>query len=471
MQGPAIVEDMNDDPDVLGELLPFKLYTQICFCFSMPDDAPPRSAIIATLTNGLERLSASFPWLAGQVVNIAGPEQDETEIFKMKPFEKTPRLVVKDLTKDPSIPTMEALRNANFPISMLDENIIAPLKTLPEDNSNEPAPIFVLQANFIVGGLLLTIVGQHSTMDMTGQGQIISLLSKACHHEQFTNEELITGNLPRRNLIPLLDESYTPGAELAYQIVSPTPAHPIPSNHTNIPPTPTPPSPKSTWAYFAFPSTSLTSLKALASSTLPPSTSYITTDDALSAFIWQSITRARLSRLSPTATTLLARAVDVRSILNIPATYPGMMQNMTYQTHTLATLLSSPLGVLASHLRSALTSSLLAFSTRALATALSRATTTTSKNLISLTATINPSTDIMLSSWAKLSYCHFLDFSFGIGKPLAVLRPGFTPVESLIYMMPRTPSGEITVAVCLRDEDMGRLRADGEFSRYANYIG
>lgn len=216
---PAIVEDMNDDLDIFGQQLPFKLYTQLCFCFSMPDAAPSHSAIINILTQGLERLSASFPWLAGQVVNIKGTGQDEAETFKIKSFERTPHLIVKDLRHDQSLPTMEALRRANFPISMLDENMIAPLKTLPEDDSDEPAPIFLLQANFISGGLLLTIVGQHNTMDMTGQGHIIHLLSKACRHEPFTSEEIKSGNLTRRNLIPLLDESYQPGAELAYQIV------------------------------------------------------------------------------------------------------------------------------------------------------------------------------------------------------------------------------------------------------------
>ena len=468
MDKAAIVQDLNEDLDIFGQHLPFKLYTQLCFCFPMPDDAFSHSAIIKTLTHGLERLSASFPWLAGQVFDIKWTGQDKSETFEIKPFERTPRLVVKDLRHDPSLPTMDALRRAKFPISMLDESMIAPLKTLPEDNANEVAPIFLLQANFITGGLLLTIVGQHNTMDMTGQGHIIHLLSKACHHEKITGEELTSGNLARRNLIPLLDESYRPGTELAYQIVNPTP----PLRISNKPPAPSPPPPNCTWAYFTFPPTSLTTLKALASQTITPTTNYITTDDALSAFIWKSITLTRLPRLPPTATSTLARAVDVRPYLNIPRTYPGMIQNMTYHTHSLPHLLSSPLGALASHLRSAIdpTTSTLAHTTRALATILERGTTA-EKSLISLTATLDLSTDIMLSSWAKLSYCHSLDFNLGLGKPEAVLRPRFAPVESLIYLMPRKPDGEIAVAVCLRDEDMGRLRADGEFGKYGRYIG
>lgn len=186
--------------------------------------------------------------------------------------------------------------------------------------------------------------------------------------------------------------------------------------------------------------------------------------------MWQSITRARLARLNPTTTSTFARAVDVRPYLHIPPTYPGMMQNMTYHTYTLQNLLSAPLGAIASHLRSAVDprTSHLAHITRALATILTRAT---DKSAISLTATLDLSVDIILSSWAKLGYCYELDFNLGLGKPDAVLRPQFPPVESLIYLMPRMPDGEIAVAVCLRDEDMERLRADEEVGKYGRYTG
>ncbi|KAL1988700.1 hypothetical protein VTN96DRAFT_8400 [Rasamsonia emersonii] len=458
MHGPAIVEDLDDYLDVLGQQPLLNIYTQICFCFPVAD-ASSNSAIINTLTNGLERLSASFPWLAGQVVN-EGAGEGNSGVFKIKPLEKIPRLVVKDLRHDPSIPTMDALRRANFPFSMLDEIILAPRKTLPgNESAADAAPVFLLQASFITGGLLLTFVGQHNAMDMTGQGQIIHLFSKACRNEPFTSDELSSGNLARHNLIPLLDDSYKPGSELARQMVKPSPSHPAPA-----------PPPKCTWAYFTFPPTSLAALKSLATETITlPSGGYISTDDALSAFIWQSVIRARLPRLDPTAESTFARAVDVRRYLGIPQTYPGLVQNMTYHTYTLQKLVEEPLGAVASQLRSALDpkTSNLAYHTRALATFLDR---TPDKNIISFTATLDLSADLMLSSWAKLNF-YELDFNLGLGKPEAVRRPQFDPVESLIYLIPRTLDGEIAVAICLRDEDMERLRADEEFAKYARYIG
>ena len=465
MPGP---EDLNDSLNVFEQQPGLnQLYTQMCFGFSI-SNASSHPAIINTLTEGLQRLSESFPWVAGQIVN-EGASEGNTGLFKIKPLEKVPRLVVKDLRNDPSIPTMDEFRRANFPFSMLDESIIAPRKTLAssvDEYASEPTPIFLLQATFIIGGLLLTIVAQHQTMDMTGQGFIIDLFSKACRNEEFTSEELSSGNVARQNIIPLLHDSYQPGSDLDHQIMKSIPAQPI-SNETNL--SAPPELPKSTWVYFTFSPSTLAALKSLASKFLPPSSAYVSTDDALTAFVWQSIIRARLPRLSPTTPSTLARAVDTRRYLDISLTYPGVVQQMTYHTYTLQNLIEEPLGSIASKLRSAVDpkTSTLGHDTRALATVLSRSP---DKSIISVTATLDLSTDIMLSSWAKFDF-YDLDFGLGLGKPEAVRRPQFVPVESLIYLMPKRLDGEISVAVCLRDEDLERLREDAEFVKYGTYIG
>lgn len=472
MHSPTTVMDLNGDCylDILGQQPILNIYTQICLCFPVAD-ASSHSAIINTLTKGLERLSASFPCVAGQVVN-EGSGEGNTGVFKIKLLEKIPRLVVKDCRDDPSMPTMDDLRRANFPFSMLDESVIAPRMTLPGSSGevvSDTNPVFILQATFITGGLLLTFVGQHQAMDMTGQGQIIDLLSKACRGEQFTSEELSSGNLARRNLIPLLDDSYQPGSELDHQITKPTPSHPISGDTIDGNPTSPHPPPRCTWAYFTFNPASLTALKSHAIKSLPLSSGYVSTDDALSAFIWQSIMRARLPRLNSTVEATFTRAVDVRRYLDIPTTYPGMVQNLRYHTYTVQKLVDEPLGRVASQLRSAVDhkTSHLAYDTRALATFLDR---TPDKTGISLTATLDLSTDVMLSSWAKLD-CYELDFSLGLGKPESVRRPQFVPVESLLYLMPKALDGEIAVALCLRDEDMERLRSDEEFAKYGRYVG
>jgi hypothetical protein len=462
MDGPVVPRDVDEYLDVLGQQPSLRIFTQLSFCFPVAD-ASSRSSIINTLTAGLKRLSTSFPWLAGQVIN-EGAGEGKTGTFKIKPLEDIPRLVIKDLRDDPLAPTMDDLRQSNFPFSMLDESVIAPRKTLP---SETPVEVFLLQANFITGGLILTFVAQHNTMDMTGQGQVIRLFSKACHGETFTSDELTSGNLPRSNLIPFLDESYEPDPKLDDQIRRFPPSNSISNSDDNHPPPG--PSSKCTWAYFTFDRDSLDALKSLATKTITLPSGFISTDDALTAFIWQSIMRARLPRLDPNVEAKLARAVDVRRYLDVPQTYTGVLQNMTYHSYTLHKLIDEPLGSIASQLRLAVDpqTSDLRYRTCALATLMNRLQ---DKSITSFTASLELSVDIMLSSWSKVDCCD-LDFNLGLGKPEVVRRPRLDPVESLIYLMPKAQNGEIAVGICLRDEDMERLRMDEEFAKYGKYVG
>ncbi|KAJ5970966.1 Transferase [Penicillium vulpinum] len=451
--------------DVLGQTPGlYKLYTQICSIYRVPN-ASSHDDIVNTLSNGLDRLAKHFPWLTGQVFND-GAGDGNTGVFKITPLDKI-QLVVKDLRHDPSAPTMDGLRQAKYPLTMLDENIIAPCTTLNLPGNlpsitTESALVFCVQANFIKGGLMLTLVAQHNVMDMTGQDFIIRLLSKACHNEPFTSEEIAVGNMDRGHVIPLLDDSYTPGPELARQIVKPPPSV---KDVVSNPVTP----PKSTWAYIELSTAQLASLKALATNTLPATTDFISTDDAVSAFIWQSITRARASRLEGNSESMFTRAVDMRQRFGIPQGYPGLLQTLTYNTDTIQKLCEEPLGIVAAELRSQLDPKKndLVFKTRALATFLSRSADRTKA---SFTATVNVSSDFMLSSWSRIS-CYDLDFNLGLGKPEAVRRPHFTPVEGLGYLMPRSAAGEMPVAICLRNEDWEQLKVDGEFTKYAKYIG
>lgn len=453
----------NNHLDMLGQQ-PFlhKLYTQLCCIFPVTD-ASTHDTIVKTLRDGLDRLSASFPWLAGNVIN-EGACEGNTGVYRIVPSGKIP-LSTRDLRGDASAPSMDGLRSAQYPMSMLDEKLIAPCVTLNLPGNTiglaaDSAPVFAVQANFIEGGLMLTFVGQHNAMDMTGQGHIINLLSQACHERPFTPDEIMIGNPDRTKTISLLDDSYEPGPELDPQMVKPQ----IESSNGN----PAPP-PESSWAYVTFSAASLASLKSLATKTMAPSVRFVSTDDTVSAFIWQCISRARIPRLQPNSLSTFARAVDVRQRMGIPATYPGMLQNMTYNSDTLQHLADEPLGAIASELRAQLDPKTtdLAYNTRAMATFIARSA---DKTKLSVTACVDTSSGILLSSWAKID-TYDLDFNLGLGKPEAVRRPSFVPFESLIYLMPRSPNGEMTVAICLRDEDWKRLKVDEEFTKYARYAG
>ncbi|KAG0036169.1 hypothetical protein BGZ82_004577, partial [Podila clonocystis] len=263
-------------------------------------------------------------------------------------------------------------------------------------------------------------------------------------------------NVSRENIIPLLDDSEK--TELEHQVI------PSPSNDTSAPAA-IPPPPPTTWANFSFSPTSLASLKSIATETVP--SGFISTDDALSALIWQSIIRVRLARLSPTEKATFARAVDLRGILGLEVKYPGVVQNMAYNTLSLHQIVDEPLGVVASRLRSALDKDALGHYTRAVATHLHRAQ---DKKTVYILARLTLSADLMLSSWTKVD-CWGVDFNMGLGKSEAVRRPKFSPFASLMYLIPKAPKGEVSAAICLTDEDMDRLKADKEFVKFGRFIG
>ena len=109
MHRPAPITTTQDsldfDLDVFGQQPALQTFTQICLFFSI-SEASSHSAIIDTLTNGLERLSTSFPWVAGQVVN-EGASKGNSGVYKIKPLDKIPRLVVRDLRNNLSVPTCQ----------------------------------------------------------------------------------------------------------------------------------------------------------------------------------------------------------------------------------------------------------------------------------------------------------------------------------------------------------------------------
>lgn len=428
-------------------------------------DGSQSEDIIRILQQGTRRLAKHFPWVAGQVV-CEGAAEDNTGVFKIKPLDDAPRLYIKDLRGDPSVASMDDLRQSGFPMSAFDEAIVSPRKTesgVPGGAGAEHE-VFQLQANLIRGGLILTFLGQHQCMDGIGQAQVIALLSKACRNEAFTEDELRIGNRAPENVVQLLGPSWEPGPELLHTLVKKDASQPGPGSiQCKIP------AEMGVWSQFSFSAAAQKALKALATQTLPPNASYVSTDDALSAFIWQSVARVRLKRFDdPTTKALFARAIDLRRYLGIAETHPGFIQSMTHHEFTMQEVAHGPLGTIASDFRAAVdpATSNLEYHGRSLATLISRIP---DKALISFIAGYDLARDFMLSSWSSQN-SYGLDFGLGLGTAEAVRRPLFAGYQGMAYMLPRSPEGDVVVIICLGAEETGELRADGEFTKYAQLV-
>lgn len=476
------------DLDLMGaQPALFKLYTQLAFVYAMSDTSS-RSHVVSVLRRGLERLSKSFPWVAGQVVHTdTNPEG--TSKYKIQPLDSTPKLVEKDYTDNPSIPSFEQLEKARFPMSMMSEDIWAPCPTLSGltydpsgyfSSDDKTAPVMLVQLSFIKGAVVLCINLQHNVCDMMGQAAIMSWLSKACREELFTEREISLGQMDRTKVVPLLeDDQWSHVGVLDNQRMSLQGRDEKKSEMAEAP-APAPdvkdPEPQKLQerpvlgTYFNFSAAGLKTLKSLATQTLPSGREYISMDDAISAFIFKSVLRARKPRIDEKRSVTFARAVDARRYLGVDSEYPGILQNMVYTKYQLSNLLDTPLGHIAAAMREQVdpVSSDIALRTRALVTYLSKSPENALD--VNFTASLKTDADIMLSSWAKVR-AYDWDFGFGLGQPEAVRRPGFMPVESLMYIMPKDRRGDVPVWMCLREDDLERLNENKEWTTFATNLG
>lgn len=138
---------------------------------------------------------------------------------------------------------------------------------------------------------------------------------------------------------------------------------------------------------------------------------------------------------------------------------------MTKTTHTslLKDLADWPLGVVAARLRSSLASETLRYDTLAQLTLRARGTGTPA-------AERDRRDFVVMSSWVKVDCCG-VGFGLGLGRAEAVRRPMFEPVEGVVYLLPKAADGEIVAGLCLREDDMERLREDEEFTTFGEYVG
>lgn len=75
---------------------------------------------------------------------------------------------------------------------------------------------------------------------------------------------------------------------------------------------------------------------------------FVSTDDALTAFLWKAIAGVRVGRLGQDTDVTLGRAVDVHRYLGVLNEYPGLLNNMVYHKRELRglvreSLVASPL--------------------------------------------------------------------------------------------------------------------------------
>lgn len=486
--------------DVAGQLPSLQGYTQFCLFFTLRDTSSDSKEIVTKLMQSTAiKLSSMFTWLSGQVAN-EGSTLGNSGVFKIMPYRQTGTgfdILVRDhLELD-----YEDFVRKRVPMGMLDGDIFSPKRdlTLPYDLANSPVPVLVLQINYLKGGTIMTFAAAHNAMDMTGLGIMIKLFGKICRGDGIDTEEVEWGNISRRNLVKLLG----PGErKLDHGMLAVDPeqrrqnAEPAePAEHSEYeggPPA------TIRWAYVRFTREKLALLKELAirevySNPLVESSAtrttdassnqsrWLSTDDAVSAFLWQRITVSRLSRLlsrsmSPPKSpedlsnikSIFCRAVNGRRLFEPPIapSYMGQMVTCTYNSLSLQALTAQPLSTIAQELRKSLDQQ----DDHSIRSFLTFIDSHTDKGLVNFAARMDLSRDVLISSGAGLEVYH-VDFGPCLGFPECVRRSRWATAEGVIYLMPKTRDGDVDAAICLRNDDWEKLSRDKTWNEFGDYIG
>lgn len=459
--------DLNNIRDDIGQLWRLKTYTHILLCFAVPDETSLAS-IIDDLEKATTKLIYTFPWLAAKVVN-EGSGPNNSGVFKLEKCSQfsPPNSILRFKDCSELCPPYADIIQAQGPFRMLDGNILAPCVAFPEIHADsteaEPAGVLAIQANFIQGGLLLDAATQHNFIDGSGLFQCMKLLAKAMRGEEFSQLEVDQGNRDRRNLIPLLkpDEPMLDHGHLKRL--------PLPANSQ-------PPAPTTTraaaWYCFRFSAPKLEQLKNVANTDLEEkgpedSISLVSTNDALSAFLWKRLSAIRLKRRQrPEDFSKFSRALDARRAMQVPKEYMGQMGYNATCRLTFREIEETSLGTLAALLRKAVQAVNNVYSVRSWVTFIANEP---DKSMIMFGGTFNSDTDIGLSSLAHVEL-HSVDFGI-LGRPELVRRPNFSPLESVVYFWSRTDAGDFDVLLCLHDADVQGLKLDEEWKAYTEFIG
>ncbi|KAF2235384.1 hypothetical protein EV356DRAFT_445085 [Viridothelium virens] len=449
--------------DVVSQFPFLNGYSHAAFSFQ-PDAKTSRETIITTIRDALKKLAAQVPWLAGQVLHVAGPP-GSSGLYTLAPWpstvSKNEMMLVKDC--ESLMPPIAEILQAGAPISMLEGNVLTPFPGLPLPHGLEPPiPVMVVQVNLVHGGVIINLSAHHMVVDGTGMVQIMRHLSTILQSREISATDLEQANRDRRYVVPLIPRG-EPVKDHSYLRAPP--------GHVTAPP-----SSPAKWCYFKLPVSALAMLRGSASSLSPSQQQQqISENDVISAFCWQRITAVRLARgFSPDTMTKLTRSIDGRTAVGVPITYIGHLTYFSVSQLPMARVTAQPLSAIAQMLRRELNAANTAWAIRSYATFLAREP---DKSRLVYAGLRNLDTDLGTTAFNASQSAAQEDDSamsdnFGpvLGRLKYSRRPNTTPLPGGITVCP-VESGAIPLLLCMPEADLDGLTKDPDWRRYTRHIG
>lgn len=432
------------------------------------------------LKEALAHTAKEIPWIGGVVQGERGSSAGRGRIEVHDAGLRVP-FNFNDLSgPETDFPGYAALKAENFPLSQLPATQLAPVHAVP---SSDNPPAFAAQANFIRGGLLLTICAHHSTCDGAGLNAVIQTWA-----HKFSAISLVESGalLSLEHSLPAVDPtindrsqlmSGSPGAtidDFPEFIIAPKSPEEINTlnGHGSGPALLQHEIPELTSRVFKISTTSLATLKDAAGA--------YSSNDALTALVWRHVTLARHSASSSSlrhtvysstdatidnntgVVSLLAYAANVRAKFSppLPPNYMGnaTIAGITERLPISELLRAEGLTTAAAAIRTSVKNLASSPETLQRIIGLIDSQADPTELRFAYDAFLGP--DVTASSLVDLDVYRV---EWGtLGCPVAFRVPG-DGGDGLMVVFPRLADGDVEFMVMLEKKAMERLLGDGEF--------
>ena len=449
-----------------------RVYIPALLFFKLTANAS-REVIFSELQQGLASLLDDIPVLTGNVI-VEDEARDTVQLdipegagvlFKVKEMVEAGEGPVLDF---------DELEKARFPSSLLKPSFLSPIHFVPEP----VAPCFAVQANFIRGGLVLAMYAHHTVMDGVAMATIWKTWSKhvaaisearilptsaSFPAEALERSPLFQGMGSRRKLtdFPGFEEarrlsrtdSGPPESDVAPNMET--------SNHTVQ-------SPALTIAYWYISRDKLRKLEEKAKPTNPKE-SKRTESNVFSAFVWRHYSRARRLEQRGVKTVAFFTPCDARARLDPPLhpDYPGNAVVHSRAELPIAELFSSKPDALY-RIASLISDSIDWWSSDTIWELLSAMEAWPRVGDAERSMDVTCKTDLEITNTS--SFPLFTSYwGVHLGNPCAFRIPGIYVLDGQVAILPRLPDGGLEFITYLDVEALELLKADREFTSYAQF--
>lgn len=449
-----------------------RAYIRICMSYRMPDSTSC-SEVVQRLDNFVRKTVDAKPYLAGYVVPAGNSDTriGAVEIrFSEQDYQDYPGVSVRHLTWEEVPYTYNQLDDMHLPPSVIKPDLVSALTESADENR---APVFRVQANFVRGGVIVSIYLHHCISDGTGIGLLISgsVLMDDFKFERYLDTKGQDSPSLSVRLATFANRKSVVRKELSWSDHNQINSRHLKCRVFNSSAPEIKPPAKGRGCVVAFSLRELNRLKTLLED--QEQSTFMTLNDVLQALLWHSMMKARIPSLASGTTVTTSKLLiptNIRGKLknSLPDHYFGAAIDFACAQMSLETIARDDLSTLvrvAKEIRRAINSVDEPYIRQAITVSMFADVNCDVRDLQASNMDRSNGADMYITSWEKLEG-YESTLGLELGQPDWVRKPWSRDPGSCIVLPLDSRKDYLEVVIQMTKPDMERLLEDQNFRSY-----